>query len=121
MPCPPWPWGDRRWTTCDCQGAFLGAFSLLREMPEVRRYSEATQAVFEAMPAYPSIVSGSILSALAGEYGDHHRTARYPDAVKRTENYGDLMDVIDYFRSAHPPTRARAAIPDASFARRVSR
>src|SRR5262245_55339512 len=32
------------------QGAFLGVASLLREMPEVRRYAEATGAVFEAMP-----------------------------------------------------------------------
>lgn len=48
------------------QGAFLGAFSLLREMPEVQRYFEASEFVFEAMAHHPSIVSTSILSALEG-------------------------------------------------------
>src|SRR5262249_57245185 len=57
-------------------GAFLGALSLTREMPEVRRYMEAAQAVCEAMPDCPSIVWASILSALEGHYGRHHRTAR---------------------------------------------
>ena len=38
------------------QGAFLGAFSLLREMPEVQRYLAATEAVLQAMPSHPSIV-----------------------------------------------------------------
>src|ERR1043165_4850959 len=108
------------------QGAFLGSFSLLREMPEVRQYAEAVQTVFEAMPEYPSIVSASILSALDGEYGDHHRTARtresvlwinplmsfywcfrleevarrilYLDEIKRTQSMWDLIQAIDDFR-----------------------
>src|SRR5262249_58918886 len=105
------------------EGAFLGALSLTREMPEVRRYEAATQAVCEAMPDCPSIVCASILSALEGQYGDHHRTARtrgstlwinplmarywcfrldavvrrtlYLDAVKRTRTQWDLIDAID--------------------------
>ncbi len=59
-------------------GGFLGTWSLTKEMPEVQRYREATEAVLQAMPAYPSIVSTSILSALAGLFGDiqaTHRTA----------------------------------------------
>src|SRR5947209_11812314 len=39
------------------EGAFLGALSLVREMSEVQRYAEATEAVFRAMPGCPSIVS----------------------------------------------------------------
>ena len=58
------------------QGGYVGAFSLLREMPEVQRYEQAVKAVFEAMPDSPSIVSASILSALEGQYGDYHCTAR---------------------------------------------
>jgi hypothetical protein len=130
-------------------GGFLGAFSLLREMPEVRRYEEATLAVFDAMPDFPSIVSASILSALEGHYGDHHRTARtrgstlwinplmtfywcfrlepvarrllYLDEVKRTQDYWELMQAIDAFRKRCTAIRERAVLPDASFDRRVSR
>src|SRR5262249_19815049 len=58
------------------RGAFLGALSLTREMPDVQKYMDAAQAVCEAMPDCPSIVCASIRSALEGHYGDHHRTAR---------------------------------------------
>jgi hypothetical protein len=58
------------------QGAFLGTFSLVKEMPEVQRYLEAVQAVHDAMPDAPSIVCSSIVSALDGHYGDYHQTAR---------------------------------------------
>jgi hypothetical protein len=131
------------------EGAFLGALSLTREMPEVRRYAEAARAACEAMPDWPSIVCASILSALDGQYGDHHRTARtrgstlwinplmafywcfrlgpvarrvlYLEEVKRTRTAWDVIEVIDAFRRRCPAVRERAAIPDASFDRRVSR
>jgi hypothetical protein len=131
------------------QGAFLGAFSLTADMPEAQRYMEASQAVCEAMPDYPSIVCASVQSALEGHYGDHHRTARthgsrlwinplmtlywnfhlgpvarrilYIDEVKQTRTRWDLMQAIDAFRALHPATRARTVLPDASFDRRVSR
>jgi hypothetical protein len=130
-------------------GAFLGALSLTREMPEVQRYEEAAQAVCEAMPDCPSIVCASILSALEGHYGDHHRTARtrgstlwinplmavywcfrlgpvarrilYLDDVKQTRSYWDLMEAIDAFRRRCTAVRERAVIPDASLGRRLSR
>jgi hypothetical protein len=57
-------------------GAFLGTFSLHPEMPEVKGYIDAVEHVHRAMPARPSIVNGSILSALEGHFGDHHRTER---------------------------------------------
>jgi hypothetical protein len=130
-------------------GAFLGALALVPEMPEVQRYLAASQAVCAAMPDCPSVVCASILSALEGHYGDHHRTARtrgstlwinplmavywcfrlgpvarrilYLDEVKGTRNYGELMDAIDAFRGRCTSIRKRTVIPDASFARRTSR
>jgi hypothetical protein len=57
---------------------FLGTWSLTKQMPEVQRYREATEAVLHAMSFHPSIVSTSILSALAGLFGDiqvNQRTA----------------------------------------------
>lgn len=55
---------------------FLGTWSLTQHMPEVQRYREATEAVLNAMPTHPSIVSTSILSALAGHFGDVQMTSR---------------------------------------------
>jgi hypothetical protein len=128
------------------QGAFLGAFSLIQGMPEVQLYAEAVQAVFEAMPDNPSIVSASILSALEGEYGDHHRTARtrsstlwinplmtfywcfqlgpvadrilYLDDIKTTRNRWDVIQAIAAFRDRCPALRDRSVLPDASIGRR---
>ena len=57
-------------------GGYLGAFSLTEEMPEVRKFREATEYVLARTQARPSIVLTSILSALEGRYGDHHRTDR---------------------------------------------
>lgn len=57
-------------------GGYLGAFSLMDEMPEVQRFRDATEYVLERTKARPSIVLTSILSALEGRFGDHHRTDR---------------------------------------------
>lgn len=57
-------------------GGYLGAFSLLPEMPELGLYRSAVEAVHAAMPAQASIVNASILSAAEGDYGDVHRTDR---------------------------------------------
>ena len=51
-------------------GGFLGAWSLTREMPEVRRYIEAVDYVHGIMFNNPSIVSSSIVSAIEGQFGD---------------------------------------------------
>lgn len=58
------------------KGGYLGMFSLMQEMPEVKKFREASEYVFKAMPNNISIVSSSILSAIAGHYGDHHATSR---------------------------------------------
>jgi hypothetical protein len=114
-------------------GGFLGTFSLLPDMPEVERYVQATLAVHNAMPRYPSIVSSSILSALEGRYGDYHATDRtagstlwinplmmlywcfrldpvarrvlYLEDLKQTETYADVEAVIGSFRAgcSHRP------------------
>lgn len=58
------------------EGAYLGAFSLLREMPEVARYIDAVNTVCAVMKDHPSIVNTSIVGAIEGDYGDVHRTHR---------------------------------------------
>ncbi|MEM9191727.1 MAG: DUF1152 domain-containing protein [Myxococcota bacterium] len=57
-------------------GGFLGAFSLLPEMPEVKQYIDAVSYVRRLSPKRPSIVNASILSALEGAFGDVHSTDR---------------------------------------------
>lgn len=108
------------------KGAFLGSWSLTAEMPEVQRYSEATAAVFRQMPHHPSIVSASILSAIAGQFDDYHATHRtegsqlfinplmtfywafqleavmkrllYAEALYETTTLSEVMNVIRRFR-----------------------
>jgi hypothetical protein len=131
------------------QGAFLGAFSLLRDMPGVQRYREAAEFVFRAMPDAPSIVSTSILAAIDGQYGNYHTTSRtsgselwinplmamywcfqveavarrvrYLDDIKATENNWQVIEAIDRYRGRGVRVRPRSVIPDASLSRRTSR
>ena len=56
--------------------AFLGATALLGSMPEVRLYLDAVNAAEMANSPRPSIVNGSIASAIEGHFGDYHRTPR---------------------------------------------
>jgi hypothetical protein len=108
-------------------GGFLGAFSLLADMPEVEKYMVAARAVFNLMPQHPSIVSASVLSALEGRYGDYHATERtagselwinplltlywcfrldpvarrvlYLEELKQTQTYEEVASVIFAFRA----------------------
>jgi hypothetical protein len=57
-------------------GAFLGAAALLGRMPEVRLYLDAVNAADQATSRQPSIVHGSIVSAIEGRFGDYHRNSR---------------------------------------------
>ena len=122
-------------------GGFLGMISLQEEMPEVKKYRQAAEYVFRCMPEYSSIVSGSVLSALAGNYGDYHSTTRtkwnelwinplmavyfcfnlkevaerilYLDALKETETFEDVENVISEFRQKNfSIIRKRGSIPD---------
>jgi hypothetical protein len=58
------------------EGAFLGATALLARMPEVRLYLDAVNAAEVATSRYPSIVNGSVVSAIEGRFGDYHRNSR---------------------------------------------
>lgn len=58
------------------EGAFLGATALLERMPEVRLYLDAVNAADMATMRQPSIVNGSIVSAIEGRFGDYHRNLR---------------------------------------------
>lgn len=108
------------------KGGYLGMFSLMQEMPEVKKFQEASEYVFREMPHYISIVSSSILSAIAGHYGDYHATPRtdgstlwinplmpvywcfrfpqiaqrilYLEDMKETETIRDVINVIKAFR-----------------------
>jgi hypothetical protein len=59
-------------------GAFCGAFSLPPQTPEVQFFKNALSYVHSNMRGHESIVNSSLLSAMEGQFGDHH-------AIKRTE------------------------------------
>ena len=58
------------------RGAFLGALSLLPEMPELQALSDALEYVCGQMPGHESIVMTSVTAAAAGRFGDYHATDR---------------------------------------------
>jgi hypothetical protein len=119
-------------------GDFLGAFSFLNAMEEVRLYQEAYTYVEQRM-AFPSIVSTSMISAVNGEYGDYHATSRthgstlwinplmnmywafrlagvaarcfYLDDLKKTRRYHEVNEVIGRFRATHTPIKPWQDIP----------
>lgn len=121
------------------KGAFLGAFSLLPEMEEARRFLEAVDFSLESIPGSPSVVNHSVASALEGRFGNFHRTWRTRgnrlfisalmsmywsfelDAVARrclylreltkTRSYLEVERVIDDFRRSYPPRRSWEPIP----------
>jgi hypothetical protein len=119
---------------------YLGMFSLMSEMPEVQLYQRACQDIFQNMSEhYKSIVSSSILSALAGHYGNYHATRRtansrlwinplmsvywcfkleqvakrilYLEEMKSTETHQDVIRVINQFRSTYLAIKKWEAIP----------
>lgn len=107
-------------------GGALGIWSLLGGMPEAERYKEAVEYVFNRMSFHPSIVNSSILSAIAGEFGDTQTNYRtegsklfinslmslywafkldvvadrilYMDRIIRTQSYHDMALAIERFR-----------------------
>lgn len=54
--------------------AYLGATSLLPQMPEFQAYRSAVDLVHQKMR--PSIVNASIVAAVEGRFGDHHSSDR---------------------------------------------
>ncbi len=57
-------------------GGYLGMFQITKEMVEAEKYIDAVKFANDKMSGMESIVSNSIVSALEGEYGNHHRTRR---------------------------------------------
>src|SRR5687768_11054632 len=120
-------------------GGYLGAFSLVREMPEVQKFVDATEYVLKRTPTRISIVCSSILSAIDGRFGDFHQTERtlgsqlfinplmsmywcfrleqvarrvmYLDGIRDIEGYVQLGAYIGQFRVNHGKTRAYRALP----------
>jgi len=121
------------------EGAFHGAFSIQKGMPEVDAYYDAAEYVFKSMPDHPSIVSSSIMSALDGDFGDIHRTERtrgsilwinplmslywifdlravamrnlYLTRIANTKSYEELTAGIRNYRNSLPSIRRPSAIP----------
>lgn len=119
-------------------GGFLGATALRKEMPEVQSYIDAVNAADVATIGRPSIVNGSIVSALEGRFGDHHRTSRtqssklfisplmsilwsfdlsaiarrnlYLDRLEHTRSIWDVLKTIEQFRH-EVRTRLPESIP----------
>lgn len=57
-------------------GGFLGALSLMAQMPEVLQYESALKYVFGKTRGFKSIVCTSILDAVSGKFGNHHSNVR---------------------------------------------
>lgn len=121
------------------QDGFLGTWSLTKDMPEVQRYRDATEAVLRAMPSHPSIVSTSILSALTGLFGDVHATQRtasstlfinvlmtlywcfhvdpvaqrllYLNDILQTQTSRDMRSAIEQFRDTLPTKKNWVNLP----------
>ena len=120
-------------------GGFLGAWTLMREMPEAQLYRDAVKWVHKAMQHHPSIVNASILSALEGQFGDYHETRRtagsemfinplmtlywafrlepvarrilYLQEMLETVSYLDVQRVINVFRGTLEKTRPWTSLP----------
>jgi hypothetical protein len=121
------------------RGGYLGALSLTKEMPEVVKYRDASEAVLKQMPSQASIVNTSILDAINGNFGNHHSTDKtaggelwinplmpiywffnlpqvaerilYLDWVVGTETFQELGITIENFRKQCRPVRPWRNIP----------
>jgi hypothetical protein len=56
--------------------AFLGSCSLVKQMEAYQRYEEALRYVQGNPRQEASVINSSIISAIQGEYGDYHLTAK---------------------------------------------
>jgi hypothetical protein len=111
-------------------GGYLGALSLTGDMPEVKRFIDAVRFVQERTADHPSIVCSSVVSAIEGQFGDHHTTSRTAgselfinplmaiyfafrvDALARRILYLDQIRGIEsFFQTELAIARFRASIP----------
>lgn len=120
-------------------GGFLGTFQLMKEMTEFEKYKQAVVYANGRMRLHPSIVSNSIISAIEGNYGDHHETDRtkgselwinplmgmywcfqlenvvqqlkYFDFIKSSNTFNELKDGLAEFRHTLTDFRDNKKIP----------
>jgi hypothetical protein len=120
------------------EGGYLGAWSLVKESEEFKMYEDACEFVFSRLQQ-PSIVNGSIISAVNGNFGDFHSTARtegsklfinplmsmywtfqlesvarrnlYLPRLRDTETANDVAREIENFRESLATIRPWTAIP----------
>ncbi len=120
-------------------GGYLGVTALLEPMREVALYKDAVAYVCQRMPAAPSIVSLSVVTAIEGEYGDVHRTVRtsgstlwinplmsmywafdlkalarrclYLETLRDTREMWEVAERIETFRNARKDIRPWKDIP----------
>ena len=120
-------------------GDYLGCWSLVNGMPGVEAYADAVDYAFGGVSRQPSIVNASILSAIDGQFGDHHATRRthgstlfinplmalcwafrldavaarnlYLPHVRGTRTEFDLRLAIERFRLSLPQTRPWTPLP----------
>lgn len=121
------------------EDGYLGMFQLTKEMKEAQQYIKAVQFANERMMSRKSIVANSIVSALEGEYGNHHRTTRtvgselwinplmtiywcfnlrqvvrkikYYDEIKNTNTIGEFNAQLSKYRSGLSEFREKRQIP----------
>ena len=120
-------------------GAYLGAQSITAEMAEGAAYLALADFLNERFAAHQSIVVNSIASAMRGEFGDFHSTARtrgsaqfinplmplywyfrlpaiaervvYRDAVMPSETMTEFLTAFRDYRDSHPRRSVRRDLP----------
>jgi len=121
------------------EGGYLGMFQITKEMIEAQKYIDAVNFANKKMSGKESIVSNSIVSALKGEYGDHHATRRtngselwinplmtiywcfdlrtvvrkikYYDQIKDITTIGEFNGKLSEYRNKIKELRAKKQIP----------
>jgi hypothetical protein len=121
------------------EGAYLGAFSIPPASAEARAYLDAVAHASRETPRHASIVNGQVASALRGEFGDTHDTARtdgtelfvnplmsmyfafdldglarhvhYIDRLERTRTPMEVGLAIEEYRDSLQHTRPHRRIP----------
>jgi len=119
--------------------AYLGAWSLMKEMEEFRLYGDAHKYVTVRMSQAPSIVNTSIIAATIGWFGDRHPTKRtegselfinplmaiywafqleqvaqrnlYLERIANTSTYQELSMEIEIFQALQTKPRSWTDIP----------
>lgn len=119
--------------------AYLGAWSVTKEMEEFAFYRDACEFVFARLPRQPSIVNTSIIAAVNGSFGNHHATQRTEGSelfinplmaiywsfrlenvarrnlvlqqIENTNTFAEVSIAIERFRDRLPKTKPWLPIP----------